>query len=335
MDSFERVFSSFENKYVDRPPIFPHIGDHAGIIQGLTYDVMYKDAKKASKAHLKTLNLYGYDFIEIQVEPSFSVAEGCGAKVNYAKDKNPWIEQHVFSNEEDLEVFEVPDFMETQSTNALIKGTQLLAEENNAPVVAFMTGPLTFSLQLMDYNELLLYFNKKPEFVQKLISLSVRLIKSYIELLKDAGAHILMLCEHDAQMVAPNLFKEYCLNHLPELLKIYKYNILHMCGNIKSHLQLLKEDFKKLKGLNSLNVGSEVNIKEVDLLLDYHIGIAGNIDHIKLLPSGKPDHIKEAVKTAIEDSMGDYRFIVAPGCEITADTPTTNVKAFVDAVKTI
>ncbi|TFG11943.1 MAG: hypothetical protein EU535_06670 [Promethearchaeota archaeon] len=334
MDSFERVISSFKNKHVDRPPVFPHIGDHAGIKNGLTYDIMYKDVKKASKAHLKTLNLYGYDFIEIQVEPSFSVAEACGAKVNYPKDKNPWIEQHVIRSENDLETLEVPDFMETQSTKVLIEGTQILADENKVPVVAFMTGPLTFSLQLMPYNELLVQFNKNPQFVHNLILLSVRLIKAYIESLKDAGAQILIICEHDVQMLSPRLFKDYCLDYLPDLFKIYNYNILHMCGKISSHLKIFADYLKNLEGLSTLNIGSNVDIEITQQLLDYKIGIAGNIDHIKLLPTGHPEEIKMAVYSAIKRSGGNPRFMLAPGCEITSDTPIENVKTFVKAAET-
>ncbi|GAI77496.1 unnamed protein product, partial [marine sediment metagenome] len=44
MDSFDRIFAALKGRSVDRAPIFPQIGDHAGIINGLTYNVMYKDA---------------------------------------------------------------------------------------------------------------------------------------------------------------------------------------------------------------------------------------------------------------------------------------------------
>ncbi|MFW9865655.1 MAG: uroporphyrinogen decarboxylase family protein, partial [Candidatus Thorarchaeota archaeon] len=123
MDSFERVFASFNNLYVDRPPVLPHIGDHAGIIQKLTYDIMYKDAKKAAEAHLRALDLYGYDIVTFQVEPSWPVAEACGAEVNYPRDKNPWIVKHSINTEEDLKKLEVPDFMAARSTRVMIDGT--------------------------------------------------------------------------------------------------------------------------------------------------------------------------------------------------------------------
>ena len=53
MDSFERIYAALRGRSVDRPPVFPQIGDHAGIINNLSYNVMYQNAKKAADAHLK------------------------------------------------------------------------------------------------------------------------------------------------------------------------------------------------------------------------------------------------------------------------------------------
>ncbi|MEJ2293626.1 MAG: uroporphyrinogen decarboxylase family protein [Candidatus Lokiarchaeota archaeon] len=334
MDSFDRVFSSLKNQFVDRPPVFPHIGDHAGLLQGLTYDIMYKDAKKAADAHIRTLDLYGYDFIEIQVEPSFSIVEACGAEVLYPKDKNPWIVKHFIQKEEDLEKLEIPDFMETLSTEVMIEGTQILADEGNAPVVAFMTGPLTFSFQLMSYKEIFLNIKRNPDFIHRLVSKSVSVIRAYVGMLKAAGAQVLVICEHDLQMVPPIIMKEFCLDYLPDILKIYDYNIFHLCGKVMPHLNFIAKDLQKLKQINILNIGPNLGINETQRLLNNKIGIAGNIDHKKLLPNGTPDQIENAVKYAIKDSEGDFRFMIAPGCEITSDTPVENVKAFVKAAQT-
>jgi uroporphyrinogen-III decarboxylase len=68
--------------------------------------------------------------------------------------------------------------------------------------------------------------------------------------------------------------------------------------------------------------------------MEHKIGVAGNIDHIELLPTGTPEAIETAVHAAIKASGGDTRFMVAPGCEITSDTPVDNVKAFVRAAQT-
>ncbi|MFW9969533.1 MAG: uroporphyrinogen decarboxylase family protein [Candidatus Odinarchaeota archaeon] len=334
MDSFERVFTSFKNHSVDRPPIIPHIGDHAGIIQNLTYDIMYKDAKKAAKAHLKALDYYGYDVVTIQVEPSWPVAEACGAEVIYPKAKNPWILKHLIETENDLKKLKIPDFLAHKTTKVMIDGTRYLAESANAPVLAYMTGPLTFSLQLMPYKLLFKHIEKNPNFVHNLIKLAVQVIKAYIIALKEAGAQILIICEHDIQMISPKYIKEFCLDYLPEILKIYDYNILHMCGNVTPHLHLIAKYLTKLDRLNTLNIGASVDITSTQELLDYKIGIAGNIDHFRLLSSGTPKEIIIAVHSAIKASLGDNRFIVTPECEITSDIPIENIKAIVYAVQT-
>jgi uroporphyrinogen decarboxylase len=333
MDSFDRIYAALKGRYVDRPPVFPQIGDHAGIINKLTYNVMYQDAFKAAEAHLKALKLYGYDITTIQVEPSWPVAEACGAVVNYPLDKNPRIIKHPIETEDDLEKLEPPDFMETESSRVMIEGTDILAKEANVPVAAFMTGPITFSLQLMPYELLIKNMIKNPEFTHEIVKYSVSTIKDYIKALKDAGATVLVVCEHDFQMLKPAHIKEYSLNYVPDIFDIFDYNILHMCGKVTPHLNEIAQELKQIQNLNTINIGPFVDISETQNLLDHKIGVAGNIDHIKLLPSGSPTEVEDAVKKAIKASAGNPRYMIAPGCEITTDTPIDNVKALVNAVK--
>lgn len=334
MNATERVYAALEGKPVDRPPVFPQIGDHAGIIAGLTYDVMYADAEKAAQAHLDAQKRYGYDIITIQVEPSWPVAEACGAAVTYPPHKNPWITDYLIKTEADLDKLQVPDFMATQSTRVMIEGTWILAERAEVPVAAFMTGPTTFSLQLMPYTDVIKRIVKNPEFVHRLVSKSVEVIKAYGQALKEAGATIFVICEHDVQMMSPKHVKAFSIDYLSEVFSVFDYNIMHMCGNITPHLKYNAEYFKQLDRLSTINISPEVDIAETQNLLEGKIGVAGNIDHIDLLPLRTPKEVEAAVHAAIKASGGDPRFMVAPGCEITADTPVDNVKAFVRATTT-
>ncbi len=331
MNPSERVYAALEGRTVDRPPVFPQIGDHAGIINGLTYDVMYKDAEKAAEVHLKAQELYGYDIVAIQVEPSWPVAEACGAKVTYPPDKYPWITDYLIKSEEDIDKLMVPDFMATESTRVMIEGTHILAESAPVPTAAFMTGPMTFSLQLMPYVEVIKRIIKNPEFVHQLVDKATDVIAAYAEALKQAGATIFVICEHDVQMMSPKHIKEFSLDYLPRILNIYNYNILHICGDVSRHLEVNAAYLRELRGLNTINVGPKVDIAQTQDLLEGKIGVAGNIDHIELLPLQTPQEVEESVRAAIKASGGDSRFMVAPGCEITSDTPVENIKAFVRA----
>ncbi|MFW9878459.1 MAG: uroporphyrinogen decarboxylase family protein, partial [Candidatus Thorarchaeota archaeon] len=229
---------------------------------------------------------------------------------------------------------EVPDFMAVKSTRVMIDGTRILAEKSNVPVAAYMTGPLTFSLQLMSYKEVFKKIAINSDFIHELIIKATKVIKAYIKALRDAGAHILVICEHDIQMVSPGLVKKLSLDYMSEIFKVYNYNILHMCGKVTHHIKVNADHLKKLKGLNTISIGPNVDIESTQKLLNYDVGIAGNIDHLKLLPTGNPNEIRAAVYSAISKGGGNSRFILAPGCEITSDTPIENVKAFVKAVQT-
>lgn len=334
MNAHERVYAALEGRPVDRPPVFPQIGDHAGIINGLTYNVMYEDPVKAAEAHLKAQELYGYDITAIQVEPSWPVAEACGATVTYPPNKYPWITEYLIQNEDELDKLVVPDFMATQSSRTMIEGTRILAEKAGVPVAGFMTGPVTFAMQLMPYETIIKRFIKKPEFVHELISKANEVIKAYGQALKDAGATVFVICEHDVQMLSPKHVREFCINYLPDVCSVYEYNVLHMCGKIMPHLEASAAFLKDVPGLATINVGPHVDIARTQELLEHKVGVAGNIDHIDLLPLRTPGEVETAVHAAIKASGGDNRFMVAPGCEITSDTPMDNIKAFVQAAKT-
>lgn len=333
MDAFERVYATLEGRPTDRPPVFPQIGDHAGMIAGLPYNTMYEDAEQAAQAHLDAQARYGYDVVSIQVEPSWPVAEACGAAVTYPSDKYPWITDYLVKTEDDLGKLSVPDFMATQSTRVMIEGTRILAERAPAPTAAFMTGPLTFSLQLMPYVEVIKRIIKNPEFVHQLVDRATDVIVAYAQALKDAGATLFVICEHDVQMMSPKHIREFSLDYMPRLLDIYRYNVLHVCGDVGRHLEANAPYLRELEGLNTINVGPKVSIAETQALLQGKIGVAGNIDHIELLPLGQPHEVEAAVRAAIEASGGEPRFMIAPGCEITSDTPVENVAALVRAAE--
>ena len=333
MDSKERVETVLELGTPDRTPVFAQIGDHAGIIAGLTYDVMYHDAQKAAQAHLDALDRYGYDVVSIQVEPSWPVAEACGAEVTYPPDKCPWITKNPVSDEASLAALSVPDFTTTHTSNVMIGGTRLLAQGTDVPVAAFMTGPLTFSLQLIKYMEFIKLSVQKRDFVEKIIHKAVKIIRAYGEALREAGASILVICEHDVQMFSPPDFKNLSLDFLPELLDIYPYTMLHLCGKVTPHLEANITELRKLNGLNMINVGEHVDIAWLKEALAGKMGVAGNVDHLTFLPHATPEEVTERVKQTLEIGMPGGGYMLAPGCEITADTPVENVAAFVDAAK--
>ncbi len=335
MDSSERVYNALKGKPVDRPPVFPQLGDHAGILAGGTYDIMYKDPAFAAEAHLKAQARYGYDVVAIQVEPSWPVAEACGSGVTYPPKKAPWITDYLVQEVADADKLRVPDFMACRSTRTLIEGTRILAEKSPVPVVAFMTGPLTMALQLMPYDKFVKAMVKDKDFAHDFVRRATEVGAAYGRALKEAGATIFMICEHDTQMMGPKHTGDFSITYYPMLLEIFDYNMVHMCGKVTPHMERNAEAFKALDRLDMVNVGPEVDMARMRALFEPEIGIAGNIDHIQLLPLGTPGEVREASLAAVAAAGGPEarHFMLAPGCEITADTPPENIEAFVQAAR--
>jgi len=334
MNSSERVYNALVGKPVDRPPVFPQIGDHAGLLAGGSYDIMYKDAEFAAQAHLDAQARYGYDVITIQVEPSWPVAEACGSGVVYPPMKAPWITDYLVKSKDQIgKLDELPNFMATLSTRTLIEGTRILSQRADVPVVGFITGPLTMALQLMPYETFIREMIKDKDFSHSLVKKATAVSRAYAQELKQAGATILMICEHDTQMMSPRHTLEYSIEYCPDLLQDYEYNMVHMCGAVTPHMERNVDAFKTLTQLNMINVGHDLDLKKLRELFSPEIGVAGNIDHIQLLPLQTPDDVSVACKAAIAAAGGREaaHFMLAPGCEITADTPAANVEAFVRA----
>ena len=276
MDKFERVINAFENRKPDRVPVFPILGDHAGTLQGLGIDQMYKDPVVAADAHLKAFKYYDYDVLSIQVEPSWPMVDDCGGEVRYSADKYPWVEKEPIQVPEDLQDLKTPDFKTAPKSSVLVEGTRLLAEKADAPVAAFVAGPLTFSLQIFPYMEFMMLCKTDKGFVKRLIKKSVGIINSYSKALKDAGANLLIVSEHDIQMFSPQFARENVLPYLSEVFT-YDYNMLHMCGKVEKHLADNESEFKKLNALNLLSISHDVNLRKMQKLFKGYFGIAGNV----------------------------------------------------------
>ncbi len=334
MNARERVTAALNLAVPDRVPVFPQIGDHAGLLAGLTYDVMYRDAERAAQAHLDALDRYGYDVVSIQVEPSWPVAEACGATVTYPPDKAPWITKSPVMDEKSLAALAVPDFMATPSSAVMIEGTRRLAEQTDVPVAAFMTGPLTFSLQLMEYTKFIAASVRDRDFAKRLVAKSVAIIHAYSDALRAAGASIFVICEHDVQMFSPADFRELSIDFLPDLLDIYPHTMLHLCGKVTPHLTANMDALRALDGLSMINVGSHVDLAWLKAALAGKVGVAGNVDHLTLLPHATPAEAEAAARRAIEAGKDGGGYMLAPGCEITADTPPANVAALMMAAAT-
>lgn len=331
MNSRERVFTTLDGKIPDRVPVLAQVGDHAGIIDGLTFDVMYKDARRAADAHLHALNRYKYDSVAIQVEPSWPVVEACGGTIFYPPGKYPWITKNPILKEEDIDKFVMPDFAKAPGSKVMVEGTRILASSTDVPVAAYVTGPFTFSMQLFPYDNFIKSIRNK-KFMHALIKKSAEVVNAYAQSLREAGASLLVICEHDLQMFSPATMTEFFIPYLEQTLS-YQYNILHMCGKVESHLEVNGDVLANMDKLQMVSLGHHTDMLKFKKKYAGKLGFAGNLDHIVFLPGASAEEVETKCGEIISAAKEGGQYMLSPGCEITADVPPENIEAMVRAAE--
>ncbi|MCZ6527033.1 MAG: hypothetical protein O6928_10875 [Gammaproteobacteria bacterium] len=83
-----------------------------------------------------------------------------------------------------------------------------------------------------------------------------------------------------------------------------KRNPNRLCGAVTPHMERNVDAFKILDRLNMINFGEEVALKRMRELYEPEIDVAGNIDHIQLLPLKTPEQVKASCLNAIAEAGG-------------------------------
>ncbi len=98
--------------------------------------------------------------------------------------------------------------------------------------------------------------------------------------------------------------------------------ILHMCGDTNAIVELLGDC-----GAEVLSVEDKNDVIATRKLLGPDTLIFGEIDAYGVLVAGKPKHVDEAVKKAIDSGVD----AIWPGCDIWPTAPKANMKALLEA----
>jgi [methyl-Co(III) methanol-specific corrinoid protein]:coenzyme M methyltransferase len=256
-----------------------------------------------------------------------------GCTVTYPPDKCPWITDPVIKGPDDVPRVSVPDFEAHPATRTILEATRLLKAEigGEAMVAGYMTGPLTFALQLVPFNYFIVGMHKNPTFTEAVVRKATAIAKGFAEALREAGADLLVVCEHDFQMFAPRTMREYSLPYLPEITAVFAHNVLHTCGKVEAHLVQAADEVCRVPHLQFISFSPEVSITRMHEAFGERMGLCGNIDHINVLPLGTPDEVRAACESALREGLRAPVFMLGPGCEITIDTPPENIRAFVES----
>jgi [methyl-Co(III) methanol-specific corrinoid protein]:coenzyme M methyltransferase len=330
MNSRDRVLNALTGKSVDRIPVTAVT--QTGTVEfmketGAMWPEAHSNPESAVKLALAAYELAGLETARIPFSLTV-LAEALGSEIDSGKiDRQPSVKSHPYSN--GMSEFKIPEnLLELKLIPAMLEATRLLKEEvgDKLPIIVGFEGPATLAGHLMGIERMAIWTLKKPEKVKEALEATIEVNLRYAEALLKAGADVLVPCEPS---VSPDIFhpKNFegmfkpFLTSLAEEIRCVK--VLHICGNVTPILRHMAET-----GYNALSIEEKVNMEEAKKIVDNLATIVGNISTAKTLLSGSPQTVKEESIKAIKGGVD----ALAPGCGIAPDTPTSNLKAMVEAV---
>jgi [methyl-Co(III) methanol-specific corrinoid protein]:coenzyme M methyltransferase len=295
------------------------------------WPLSHHDPKKMAKLGSAAHRLCGLDNVSVPFCMTVE-AEVFGSVINFHEGSVKWpsIKEFLIEDPSDLEIPE--NVMEAGRIPVIVEAIRILKEEFEGvvPVNAYMAPPFTsISSYVVDSISFLKWLRRSPETIHEFCRTT---LDTFIEIAKiygEAGADVITLHEMGAStdIISPKHFNEFVKPYLSEINKrVKKPTVLNICGSTTAILESMIDC-----GSAAIALGERTPIQSARRIVDNKkpgYPIIGNVPAYEVIHAGTIQTIVEAVRSTIEMGVN----MVSPGCDFWLETPTDNIRAFVDAV---
>lgn len=299
--------------------------------RGLTFHEIHHDAQKMVIAAASAHELYGWQSATLPTNLVVE-AEALGADIDFRADMPepmwPLVAQPLFATPDAVEI---PRGDFTQRGNIPRVGEALRELKTRVgekiAVGAFLPGPFTLALYVVEYHALLTAVKHSPDAVARALDAFTGVLIAVANAYHNAGADFLTVHEMGGSpgVLGPQAFEALLLPRLQKLFQnIPPPSILSVCGNTNRAMPILKR-----AGANALHVDQTNDLKRSREILGPDILLFGNLDPVRVIAHGTPETIRAAVQNAI-DAGADA---IMPGCDVYLQTSAENLRALMDAAR--
>ena len=341
MNAYDRLTNVLDGKKrsIDRLPAMNSVGTYT--LESMNaFDAKWPDAhrdpKKMARLAAGLFKQAGLDNITVPFDLTLE-AEAFGAPVEYFNDQVKWptVKRFIAQDASDLQIPD--DVLSAGRIPQVLEALRILRAEygGEVPVIAYINAPFTsIGSYLVEPSDFLKMIRRTPEkitqFCDELYPYYAEIANAYAE----AGADVITFREEGASLdsISPRHFDELIKPYLKKMIGLIKApRIIHNCGQcVSGDLELISKLMEC--GAEAITIGETTSMRAAREIADkvkqgYLIG--GNISAYDVIHGGPIERITEQVRQVIEDGAD----MVTPGCDFWIETPTKNVRAFVESVE--
>jgi len=267
-------------------------------------------------------------YMDLSVE-----AEAFGAHTVYAADEVPTIIGTLISSEEEADALQVPSVGAGRTGVCVDAIRKALILINDRPIIAGCIGPFSLAGRLLNVNDIMVDCYDEPEKVHKVLEKATEFILKYIEALKDAGAHAVMMAEPLAGLLSPPLMSEFSSSYVRRIVDAVQDKhfivIYHNCG---SAINNLVEPMLET-GCIAYHFGESADMKHMLEKIPSNYLVMGNISPSSVFNNASKRSMRLAT-TRLLDQCRDYpNFVASSGCDIPPYTDLDDIDTFFETVQ--
>ncbi len=299
--------------------------------RGLTFHQIHHDAHQMAIAAASAHELYGWQSATLPTDLCVE-AEALGATIDFRADMPipmwPIVPEPLFESADAVYV-SPGDFTQRGRIPIVLDALRELKARvgNQVAIGAFIPGPFTLAMQVVDFNALLPAVRHSPNTVGRALDAFTDALIAVADAYHSAGTDFITIHEMGGSpgVIGPQAFGELILPRLQRITAaVHAPRILSVCGNTNHALEFLVES-----GADALNVDQINNLARTSEILGNDILLFGNLDPVAVIANSDPNQIRAAVNQAAKSGAD----AIMPGCDLYLQTPAENLLAMVEAAE--
>ncbi len=293
---------------------------------------LFEDAEYQTQAQLALSSALNTRVLMTAMDLSVE-AEAFGAPVRREENEVPTIAGRLVSSRDGIYSLGVPAVGCGRTSTYLEAARKLLAAPGPHIVLACMIGPFSLAGRLFGVSETLETTALEPEWISVLLEKTTSFLIDYARAFKETGISGIIIAEPTAGLLSPRSLVKFSSDSVRRIIEAVQDGwfdvILHNCGAKLPHLAGTLE-----AGAAVYHFGSPMDIAEALMVVqDRDTILAGNLDPSGVFRSGTPDTVRHATRELLQRTAGLRNFIPSSGCDLPADVPVVNIRAFMDVIE--
>jgi len=265
-----------------------------------------------------------FTFSDLTVEP-----EACGCAIEMPENSLPYVLTHPVGSVEDLRAMRVPDPYTDGRMPVFVECVSLLSRRFSLLTIAGGSGPFTLAGELMGTENAAMATIEDPGFLEEVLEFCLEVNLRYLEALSKAGAEAILLGAPTAAILSPSSFRRFSGLYIKRLVEELKRPlILHTCGNA-SHL--IEE--MCATGALGISLDGPTDLEDAAGRMTPHTLLVGNLDPVEVFLGMDAEGVRERTRDMLAGMRGFPYYVAASGCDLSPLTPTENIEAFLDTVR--